>query len=107
MDELKKYIQNHAEELDLDEPRAQVWQNIRRETQPVKKISVVVMITRWAAAACILALAGIGAWYVFGNKNTTHTEVIVKTENTKPQQTPSTPIQPESVTIENNNPKLL
>jgi hypothetical protein len=107
MDELKKYIRNHAEELDLDEPRAQVWQNIQRETQPAKKTSVVVMITRWAAAACILALAGIGAWYLFGDKNnTTHTEVIAKgTANPQPIQ-PET-VQPEPKTIENNKPELL
>lgn len=96
MDELKKYIQNHAEELDLDEPRPQVWQNIQRETQPVKKTTVVVMITRWAAAACILALAGIGAWYLFGNKNTNE-RVTAKTEIVKPQQTP---VQQESPVIE-------
>ena len=107
MDELKKYIRNHAEELDIDEPRAQVWQNIQRETQPVKKTSVVIMITRWAAAACILALAGIGAWYVFGNKNTANTEVIAKTDTAKPQQSQPTPVQPKPITTENINPELL
>jgi hypothetical protein len=70
MDELKKYLQNHAEELNLDEPRPQVWQNIQQETQAAKKRPVIVMITRWAAAACILALAGIGAWYMISEKKT-------------------------------------
>jgi hypothetical protein len=37
MDELKKYLQNHAEELNLDEPRPQVWQNIQQETQAVRR----------------------------------------------------------------------
>jgi hypothetical protein len=107
MDELKKYIQNHAEELDLDEPRPQVWQNIQRETQPVKKTTVVVMITRWAAAACILALAGIGAWYVFGNKNTSHTDTVAITEKEKSQQIQPAPIQSEPVATEKNEPELL
>src|SRR6478609_8813089 len=106
MDELKKYIQNHAEELDLDEPRPQVWQNIQRETQPVKKTTVVVMITRWAAAACILALAGIGAWYLFGNKNITNTEVAVKKESTESQQTLQTPVQPEPVVTEKTEQQI-
>jgi hypothetical protein len=35
-----------------------------------KKRPVIVMITRWAAAACILALAGIGAWYMISEKKT-------------------------------------
>ncbi len=102
MDELKKYIQNHAEELDLDEPRPQVWQNIQRETQPVKKTSVVMMITRWAAAACILALAGIGAWYVFGNRNNRNTQTIAKIEIAKPQPTQTAPVQNEPVIIGKN-----
>jgi hypothetical protein len=68
MDELKKYLQNHAEELNLDEPRPQVWHNIQQGA--VKKTSVVVMITRWAVAACILALAGVGAWSVLSDRKT-------------------------------------
>jgi hypothetical protein len=64
MDELKKYLQSRADELDLDEPRPQVWQNIRQEVSGVKKTNVVVLVTRWAAAACVLALAGIGVWYM-------------------------------------------
>ncbi len=107
MDELKKYIQNHAEELDLDEPRPQVWQNIQRETQPVKKTSVVVMITRWAAAACILALAGIGAWYVFGNRDNTNTQAAAKIEIAKPQPPQTAPVQKEPVTIEKNETPLI
>jgi hypothetical protein len=107
MDELKKYIQNHAEELNLDEPRPQVWQNIQRETQPVKKTSVVIMITRWAAAACILALAGIGAWYVFGNNKPVDTTTAVKKESTKSQQTPQTPVQPEPVATEKTEQQVL
>lgn len=60
MDELKKYIQQHIKELDLDEPGPQVWQQVRQETGTVKKTSVVMLVTRWSAAACIIVLAGIG-----------------------------------------------
>ncbi len=70
MDELKKYIQSHAEELNLDEPGAQVWQNIQRQTAAPKKPTVIIMVTRWAVAACVLVLAGIGTWYVLGEKKT-------------------------------------
>lgn len=70
MDELKKYIQNHTDELNLDEPGAQVWQNIQRQTAAPKKSAVIVMVTRWAVAACVLVVAGIGTWYVLGEKKT-------------------------------------
>lgn len=115
MDELKKYIQHHADELNLDEPRPQVWQNIRHKTEPVKKTTVVVVITRWAAAACILALAGAGAWYVFGNKQGRSVETIAKTEKVKPQTVPAETVATEKTQpgviaktespVKNNHPK--
>lgn len=79
MDELKKYLQNHADELDLDEPRAHVWQNIRHEVSGVKKTNVVMLVTRWAVAACVLALAGIGVWYMANDQADKTT--VAKIEN--------------------------
>jgi hypothetical protein len=61
MDELKKYLQQNRETLDTDEPSLMVWERIQ-VTQPVKKTAIVVSITRWAVAACVLVLAGIGTW---------------------------------------------
>lgn len=94
MDELKKYIQSHAGELDLDEPRPQVWQQIRQGVGSAKKTSRVMMVSRWAAAACLLALAGIGAWFVLGDLKTNTIPVQssgAKTENLteKPNTTPA------------------
>jgi hypothetical protein len=100
MDELKKYLQNHAEELNLDEPRPQVWQNIQQETQTAKKRPVIVMVTRWAAAACILALAGIGAWYMISEKKTEALQAITIKE--KPTVKP-VPVQQQPVDTENND----
>jgi predicted ribosomally synthesized peptide with SipW-like signal peptide len=101
MDELKKYLQNHEGKLDLDEPRPQVWQNIQRESQQVKKAPVVAMITRWAVAACVLALAGMGTWYVFSDKKTTAPQSIAKVEKTVPQTQPvadqKEPVVPEKI----------
>lgn len=61
MDELKKYLQQNREVLDTDEPSPMVWERIRLQ-QPAKKTAIVVTITRWAVAACVLVLAGIGTW---------------------------------------------
>lgn len=68
MDELKKYLQQHADELDLDEPRPQVWQQIRSGVGVKKSANVVMLVTRWVAAACVLALAGIGGWSLLHDK---------------------------------------
>jgi hypothetical protein len=108
MDEFKKYIQNHAEELDLDEPRPQVWQNIQRESAAVKKPSVVMMVTRWAAAACLITLAGIGAWSVFSSKKPAHTEVAIAAPVKKidtPAQTTTMPA--EEIIPETKQPEQL
>lgn len=61
MDELKKYLQQNREALDTDEPSPMVWERVQLE-QPVKRTAIVVIITRWAVAACVLVLAGIGTW---------------------------------------------
>lgn len=104
MDELKKYLQNHAEELNLDEPRPQVWQNIQLETQTTKKRPVIVMITRWAVAACILALAGIGAWYMISEKKAEPVQTVAIKEKTN---TTLDPVKKEPVIIENNEPVVI
>jgi hypothetical protein len=62
MDELKKYLQQHREQLDTDEPSPAIWGRIEEaQAPPAKPVrSLVVRITTWAVAACLLALAGIG-----------------------------------------------
>lgn len=70
MDELKKYIRQHADQLDLDEPRLQVWEQIKQQSASAPKTTVVVMVTRWAVAACVLLLAGIGGWWLLQEKHT-------------------------------------
>jgi len=80
MDEFKKYLQNHIDELNLDEPRAQVWQNIRQETGTGKKPATILLFTRLAAAACVLVLAGIGTWYVLSDRKTKPLQPIAQAE---------------------------
>ncbi len=72
MDELKKYLQQNREALDSDEPSPMVWERIQVE-QPVKKAAIVVTITRWAVAACVLVLAGIGTWSLLKEEKTQKT----------------------------------
>ena len=57
MDEFKKYLFDHRDELDTEKPpRPQVWKHIRRETQVVKK-PVIPLIAKWATAAAAILVA--------------------------------------------------
>ncbi len=93
MDELKKYLQQNAAEMDVDTPRPQVWENIERATATPKKPATIIAFTRWAAAACILVLAGIGTWHVIADQQPTPSTQVAQT--VKPQLTPA---QKETVT---------
>ncbi|MDD2793999.1 MAG: hypothetical protein PHD73_12520 [Sediminibacterium sp.] len=65
MDELKKYIQANRAALDSDEPAPGLLQEILAKVEPAPQPSVpVIRIIRWAAAACILGLAGVGLWSI-------------------------------------------
>jgi hypothetical protein len=63
MDEFKKYINQRAEELDLDMPREKVWQAIKQDLQPAKRNATLVYM-KWAVAACVISLAGFGLYKV-------------------------------------------
>jgi hypothetical protein len=104
MDELKKYIQNHAEELDLDEPGPQVWDHIRQQSQVAKKRPVIMMVTRWAAAACILALAGIGVWHMISTKKADQLPLAGKTKETI---VIPAPVQEEPGVTKHNEPDVI
>ena len=104
MDELKKYLQKHAGELNLDEPGAQVWQNIQQETGGIKKPVTILVITRWAVAACVLVLAGIGTWQVLSDHKTNPSVPAVRAEK---KNTIPLPLQSEPVVSEKTNPPII
>ncbi|HJV20418.1 MAG TPA: hypothetical protein VJ552_11115 [Sediminibacterium sp.] len=65
MDELKKYIQTNRTQLDSDEPAPKLLQEILAKVEPAPQKSVpVIRLIRRVAAACILALAGVGLWTI-------------------------------------------
>ena len=75
MDELKKYLQTNQELLNCEEPAPMVWKNIQAELKPAQKNVPVVGMIRWAAAACVIALAGIGGWYLLKQPEATQTAI--------------------------------
>lgn len=68
MDKLKKYIDNHREQFDSDEPRDDLWSRISGELNPPKaKQRWLSNMKVWRAAAVILLLAT--SWLVFDKVN--------------------------------------
>lgn len=73
MDELKKHIQQNADRLNVDEPSPLVWERVSEEVRSVGEVKVVKEVkmvrslsslTKWAAAACVFVLAGLGIWFL-------------------------------------------
>lgn len=62
MDELKKYLKDNRNTLDADTPRPKVWEAIQAEVKPAGKVLTITTLIKWAAAACVVALAGVGIW---------------------------------------------
>src|SRR5579872_5438137 len=63
MDKLKEYLLRHKTDLDVDLPPGDAWENIGKSWFSTR-------VMRYAAAACVIALAGIGLWLVFRDKKT-------------------------------------
>lgn len=75
MDELKKYLQNHRDQLGDDAPSPKVWTGISESLEPA--VTPVFRIGyRWAAAAILLLIAGAGLWY--WNQPTQPAQELVK-----------------------------
>lgn len=75
MDDFKKYLQLHSDDLDVDIPRDKVWLGINKELNPAKPLAALVYI-KWAVAACVIALAGFGG-YMLLNKPVTNYQLPV------------------------------
>jgi hypothetical protein len=75
MDDFKKHLKQHSDDLDVDIPRDKVWLGINKELNPAKPLAALVYI-KWAVAACVIALAGFGG-YVLLNKPVTSYQLPV------------------------------
>lgn len=87
MDDFKKYMQQHAGEMDFEEPGEKVWKNIADNTKKVKQLSSAKVFLRLAAAACFIVLI-VAVFLLVTRKQT---EVVTKNGSqhdgvTKPMQ---------------------
>ena len=65
MDELKKYLRENRQELDVESPpRKEVWQHIQQQV-PARSKKIVLPMVRWAAAACLVLLTGTAAYMIW------------------------------------------
>lgn len=62
MDELKKYLQNHRDQLGDDAPSPRIWTGISESMAP-KATPLFRIGVKWAAAAILLVMAGAAIWY--------------------------------------------
>ena len=77
MDELKKHIQQRLNEMDVDEPSDRSWDHIQGQLFAPKS-KVIQLPVRWAVAACIVLLAGIGL-FLF-TQNSTQKDIVESTK---------------------------
>ncbi len=104
MDDFKKYLQQHSDELDVDMPRDKVWLGINKELNPAKPMAALVYI-KWAVAACVIALAGFGG-YMLLNKPVASYQLPVASN--KEQVTNSKQkLQEEQTRLQPNNTEQL
>jgi hypothetical protein len=75
MDELKKYLQNHRDQLGDDAPSPKVWTGISTSLEPAATPMFRIGY-RWAAAAILLLMAGSAIWY--WNQPTQPAQELVK-----------------------------
>jgi hypothetical protein len=85
MDELKKYLQQHRDEMDVDAPADQLLQRIQMQTAGKKKGKLYTMLLRYAAVACVLAAIVLGSRWLMktADKKYIDTVTIEKTTPTK------------------------
>jgi hypothetical protein len=92
MDNLKKYLQQHLDDLDSDVPGDAVWQKIQETQAPVlPKRNVVKMVWRYAAAACVLVC--IAAVFFVVNKEQVADDVATNPTTDSVKQTEGVAIQ--------------
>lgn len=77
-DELKQYVDNHRDELDLYQPREQLWDGIDERLQKGRSGR------RWqwlAVAASILLVVTCGTWIFLSERQHTSRDVVTQTPN--------------------------
>lgn len=102
--ELEDFIRNNREAFDSRMPGPSVLDRIQAEMAGKQKkqgILIPIRTVRWAAA-CLVVLAGIGAFWVL-NKPATEPNALAKQEQATTKDTPATVAAPEAQVVTGTN----
>lgn len=105
MDKFKDFLLQNIDDLGDDMPSQKVWHNINKNLHPnqlekeikkdttAQKKGTLLFLAKWAAAACIFALAGIGVWHILINNKVNEPSIgqVVTTPNNNIQKNETTP----------------
>ncbi len=83
MDDFKKYISQHKEELDIDVPSNALWQNIAANIANEKRGKVRSLFIKLSIAACFILLAGLGWFYIMPNNKSSESITNISKEENK------------------------
>jgi hypothetical protein len=89
---LEKFVSEHREEFDAEEPGQQIWDKIQLGLDPgKKKATPVIRLNRawWSAAAAVILILTGGIWYAMSNHSS-------KTPSDLASQTPPAGTQPSN-----------
>ncbi len=82
MDELKKYLQNHRDQLGDDAPSPKIWTGISQSMEPTATPLFRIGF-KWAAAAILVLMAGAAIWY-WNQPNQPAQEMVKESIKTMP-----------------------
>ncbi len=118
MDRLKKHLQDHLPEMDVDLPQKDLWPGIQQRIEPAqaKGMLLPMQMMRWVAAASVLAVVAIAALLVTQKKegeafvkNNFQPASLVKIQKENKQAEPNASIaivQPKKQTKKKANNRL-
>lgn len=106
MDEFRKYLHDHRDELDLEKPpRPQVWMHIQRETQEVPR-KVIPLMLKWTAAAAAVILVALVAYQWLSPVQPVEGEPAIAETNQQPATSPEPNGQVDSSTGMPSSPEM-
>lgn len=90
MGELKKYLQQHQEEMDFDDPGPLVWEKITAKPEKKQPGKLVKFVVRFAAAAVVLVMFITGMKFLSKERISEKIQPIATKENIPAKNIPDT-----------------
>ncbi len=83
MNKLEEFIENNRHEIDDENPSTKVWDNVEAVLSKKKeKTFTLAPILKWSAAAAVLAMVALGAYFIARKNNDSDKIVVASTKDT-------------------------